>query len=486
MDLLMSNLATDAFQNALALLRKWRAERPEESPAYSTVMPPAPERDPATGSPPIRRGTIASTQQLLDSHDLTSEELVSRALHVIAEQNDDLYAFVEILEVDARDRAKKFDAERAAGRVRSPLHGIPVSVKDLYAVKGGTTRAGSLGYERRDDKDAKVVKRLKEAGAVVIGKTSTHEFAMGVTAPQSRNPHDPSRIAGGSSSGAAIAVATGMGMAAIGTDTRGSIRIPAALCGVVGLKPTFGTVPLDGTVPLSWSMDHVGVMAPSADDAATVLDALTRDRQIADEPVKGVSDIRVGLPRTAWQGVEPAVEHSIDSVMQTLIATGVELVDVQRPSAIDFDNANLTSMVVSRCEAAAFHRDLGLDPVLYTQDVRTQLEAASDASAQDYIDAQRLRAELQRDMLKVFDDVDVLLMPTVPIVAPPTETADQTPLVLTRNVALWSFVGFPAISVPCEPSAAGLPIGLQIVAAPHAEAAIIAVARAVERGVNAR
>jgi aspartyl-tRNA(Asn)/glutamyl-tRNA(Gln) amidotransferase subunit A len=482
----MSNLATDAFQNALALLRKWRAERPDESPAYSVEMPSAPDRPPVEGRPLNPRGLIVSTQQLLDSHDVTSEALVSRSLSAIGEQNDELYAFVEILEVDALDRAKKFDAERAAGRVRSPLHGIPVSVKDLYAVKGGTTRAGSLGYERRDDKDAKVVKRLREAGAVVIGKTSTHEFAMGVTAPQSRNPHDHTRIAGGSSSGAAIAISTGMGMAALGTDTRGSIRIPAALCGVVGLKPTLGAVPLDGAVPLSWTMDHVGVMATSADDAATVLDAITRDRKIADEPVKPVSDIRVGLPRTAWRDVEPAVEHSIERVMDTLIATGVELVDVQRPSAIDFDNANLTSMVVSRCEAAAFHRDLGLDPVLYTSDVRTQLEAAAEASAQDYIDAQRLRAELQRDMLKVFDDVDVLLMPTVPVVAPPTEEADQWPLVLTRNVALWSFVGFPAISVPCEPSAAGLPIGLQVVAAPHAEAAIIAVARAIERGVNAR
>jgi aspartyl-tRNA(Asn)/glutamyl-tRNA(Gln) amidotransferase subunit A len=482
----MSNLATDAFQNALALLRKWRAEAADAPPAYTLDIPPAGERARETQPPPPRRGAIASTDQLLDSGDITSEELVTRSLRAIDSRNDELYAFVEILEVEALARAKKLDAERGAGRLRSPLHGIPVSVKDLYAVKGGTTRAGSLGFERRDDHDAFAVKRLREAGAVVIGKTSTHEFAMGVTAPQSRNPHDASRIAGGSSSGAAIAMATGMGMAALGTDTRGSIRIPAALCGVVGLKPTYGSVSLDGVVPLAWSMDHVGVMAPSADDAATVFDELTAGEKTGETPVPAVSDIRVGLPRTAWQGAEPAVEHSIDTVIETLVATGVEMIDVQRPSAIDFDNANLTSMVVSRCEAAAFHRDLGLDPVLYTSDVRTQLEAAAEATAQDYIDAQRLRAELQRDMLRVFDDVDVLLMPTVPIVAPTVETADQTPLVLTRNVALWSFVGFPAISVPCEPSPAGLPIGLQIVAAPHREAAILAVARAVERGVNAR
>jgi aspartyl-tRNA(Asn)/glutamyl-tRNA(Gln) amidotransferase subunit A len=275
-------------------------------------------------------------------------------------------------------------------------------------------------------------------------------------------------------------------MAALGTDTRGSIRIPAALTGVVGLKPTFGSIPLDGVVPLSWTMDHVGVIATSADDAATVLAALTPESGFTGATPGRVSDIRVGLPQTAWRDTEPAVKQSIEAVMETLVATGVEMVDVQRPNELDFDQANLTSMVVSRCEAGAFHRDLGLDPVLYTSDVRTQLETAREASAQDYIDAQRLRAELQREMLKVFEDVDVLLMPTVPIVAPTIENADQTPLVLTRNVALWSFVGFPAISVPCEPSPAGLPIGLQVVAAPHAEAAIIAVARAVERGVNAR
>lgn len=482
----MANLATDAFQNALTLIGKWRAARADAPPAYAVGPPSQPTRQ-LDGAPPgPRAGTIAAMGKLLASGDVTSVELVDRSLRAIADQNDELYAFVEILEVDARDRAKKFDADRAAGRIRGPLQGIPVSVKDLYAVKGATTRAGSLAYERRDHHDAIAVKRLREAGAVVIGKTSTHEFAMGVIAPQSRNPHDTSRISGGSSSGAAIALATGMGIAALGTDTRGSIRIPAALCGVVGFKPTIGAVPLDGVVPLSWTMDHVGVMAQSADDAASVFDALAPEASTADQPVPPIAELRIGIPKAAWRDAEPAVVQSIETVLDTLTATGVELVELDRPSAIDLDNANLTSMVVSRCEAAAFHRDLGLDPVLYTSDVRGQLEAADKATAQDYIDAQRLRAELQGDMLKVFEDVDVLLTPTVPIVAPPLETADQTPLVLTRNVALWSFVGFPAMSVPSLPSQAGLPIGLQIVAAPHREAAILAVARAVERGVNAR
>lgn len=483
----MSNLATDAFNNALSLIRKWRAERADTPPVFAPQVPPAPVQDEPPAETPSRadRGSIALTHNLLQSGDVTSSELVSRSIRQIADQNDQLYAFVEILEVDALDRAKKLDAEIASGRDRGPLHGIPVSVKDLYAVKGATTRAGSLAFERRDNADAEVVKRLREAGAVILGKTSTHEFAMGVTAPQSRNPHDASRIAGGSSSGAAIAVATGMGMAALGTDTRGSIRIPAALTGVVGLKPTIGAVPLDGVVPLSWSMDHVGVMATTAADAATTLDALTGGDTSA-RSARPVEGMRVGLPRAAWKNVDHDVDQSVDAAIEMLVAAGASVGDVERPADADFDAANLTSMVVSRCEAAAYHRDLGLDPILYTSDVRSQLEAAADATAADYVDAQRMRTELQQELLGVFDDVDVLVMPTVPVVAPHTAEAAEWPLVLTRNVAIWSFLGFPAISIPLAPSPAGLPIGLQIVAAPHAETAILAVGRAVERGVNAR
>lgn len=483
----MSNVATDAFQNALTLLRKWRADPADTSPAYEVSLPEV-ASDALSGAPTAHAeldGTIGSTHNLLLSRDLTSADLVLRSLRAIADQNDRLYAFVEILEVEALERAKKADSELVGGKNRGLLHGIPVSVKDLYAVAGATTRAGSMAFERRDREDAFAVKKLREAGAVLLGKTATHEFAMGVTAPQSRNPHDATRIAGGSSSGAAISVATGMCMAALGTDTRGSIRIPAALSGVVGLKPTLGAVSLEGVVPLSWTMDHIGVIAASSADAAATLDTLTGGSVYADS-ARSVSGMRVGLPRTAWRDAEPAVIASLELVLESLTATGLRMIDIDRPSESDFDQANLTSMVVSRSEAAVYHRDLGLDPVLYTSDVRNQLETAADATASDYIDAQRLRGQLQREVAKVFDEVDVLLMPTVPIVAPTVETADQTPLVLTRNVALWSFLGFPAMSVPCEPSPAGLPIGLQIVAAPHAETALVAVGRAVERGVNAR
>lgn len=430
--------------------------------------------------------TIASTQRLLESGTITSLELVDRALGAIAARNDQLYAFVEILEVDAREAARRLDAERAGGRVRGPLHGIPLSVKDLYAVKGSTTRAGSLALERRDTQDSAAVHTLREAGAIVLGKTSTHEFAMGIIGPQSRNPHDQTRIAGGSSSGAAIAVATGMGSAALGTDTRGSIRVPAALCGVVGFKPTIGAVSLEGVVALAWTVDHVGVMGASVEDVETVFTALGPAAPRSPKTRALPEQLRVGIPRTAWQDVDAAVDKSTLAAIDALRASGVDVIDVARPDAEDFDCANELSRLVSRSEALAHHNELGLDRSLYTADVRDQLAAAAATSAQEYIEAQRLRLAMGADLASVFERVDALVMPTSPIVAPAVEDAVDLSMLLTRNVAIWSFAGFPAISVPTVPSPEGLPVGLQIVAAPHAEAVVFAVARAVERGVNAR
>lgn len=481
----MSNVATDALASALEFARKWRANSPESPPAYSLDIPLIAEIvDDGGPVPAFDAGAIGSTQLLMEGGQLSSKRLVDDALKAIAERNDELYAFVEIMEVEARDAAMRLDQERTSGRSRGPLHGIPVSVKDLYAVRGATTHAGSIAFEQRDRADAAAVRKLREAGAVIIGKTATHEFAMGVTAPQSRNPHDSGRIAGGSSSGAAIAVSTGMGLGAIGTDTRGSIRIPAALCGVVGLKPTFGAISMDGVLPLSWTMDHAGVIAPTVSDAALMFGAVA-EAPFAAGASSAVQGMKIGLPRGAWSGSCADVGDSVNVALATLEAAGAILVDVERPSAIDFDQANLMSMIVSRCEAAAFHADLKLDMAMYSADVRSQLQSVTGVEATAYINAQRYRAELMRELTGALGEVDAMLMPTVPIVAPTIEEVAQTPMVLTRNVALWSFVGFPALSVPGLPAPSGLPIGLQVVAAPHAEAGIFAIGRAIERGVNA-
>jgi aspartyl-tRNA(Asn)/glutamyl-tRNA(Gln) amidotransferase subunit A len=331
------------------------------------------------------------------------------------------------------------------------------------------------------DDDADGVDLWRAAGAVILGKTSTHEFALGVTSPQARNPHDPTRIPGGSSGGSAIAVATGMGLASLGTDTRASIRVPAALCGVVGLKPTYGTISTRGVVPLSWTMDHVAVMAGTAEDAALALDALRPDGT-AIAPAAGgrVSHLRVGLATAAWEGTEAAVETAVAAQIDKLHGLVASVRETDRPTASDFGGANAMGLLVSRCEAATFHRARGLDRSLYWAEVRDQLDAADGVLATDYIDAQRYRASLREEMLAVLREHHVLAMPTAPVLAPAVERADEYLTILSRNAILWSFVGFPAISIPCPTD--GLPVGLQLVAGPGGEALLIALATALTKG----
>ncbi|HEV7918971.1 MAG TPA: amidase [Solirubrobacterales bacterium] len=481
------SVVTGAFARALKQLASWRADNPERRPAYDVwpadalgdTVPPS-----ANGAPLI--GTIGATRHLLDSGELRSIDLVERSLEAIKKHNDRLYAFVEILEVEARERAAKLDNEMRAGRIRGPLHGIPISVKDVIHVKGATTRAGSLAYEQRASKDAWAVKRLRDAGAIILGKSATHEFALGVSSAQSRNPHDDERITGGSSGGSAVAVATGMGIASLATETRASTRVPAAVCGVVGLKPTYGTIPTTGIVPLAWTMDHFGILAPSVGDAAAMLDALDDRKTVARAIALGVAGMTLGAPHAAWGSVAADVDGSVRVALDTLGAAGAEVVEVDTPTDSDFDDASAAALIISRCEAASFHGGLDGDRSSYWPEVRDQLDAADGVLATDYIDAQRYRAWLRERMLTAIAGVDALVMPASPVTAPRVDEADEYLTVLSRNAILWSFVGFPAMSVPTIPAPGGLPVGVQIVAAPHAEPTMIAVGRAVERGVNAR
>jgi aspartyl-tRNA(Asn)/glutamyl-tRNA(Gln) amidotransferase subunit A len=484
----MTSVATNAFAWALEHLKQWEPDDLERRTAFDVwpgeATSPEEVAGLAGGAPVV--GTIGAMRQLLDSGEVTAAELTERSLDEIAKDNERLCAFVEIMDVAARTQASELDVELKSGVHRGPLHGIPISVKDVIHVDGATTRAGSLAYEEGPEHDAWAVKRLRDSGAIILGKAATHEFALGVTSPQSRNPHDDTRIPGGSSGGSAVAVASGMGFASLCTDTRASSRVPAALSGVVGLKPTYGTIPTKGVVPLSWTMDHVGVIGGSVADAAIMLDVLRDGPKVSDGIGAGVQGMRIGVPRAAWEAIDPDVEESINASLEALSAAGAELITVDRPGEDDFVGANAGGLIVSRCEAATFHRGLENDRGLYWAEVRDQLNAADEVLATDYIDAQRYRAWLRERMLAVFDDVDALVMPTVPVLAPPVEDADEYLTVLSRNAILWSFVGFPAMSVPSAPSPSGLPIGFQIVAAPHAEATMTAVGRAVERGVNAR
>jgi aspartyl-tRNA(Asn)/glutamyl-tRNA(Gln) amidotransferase subunit A len=478
------------------VLAGYRPARAERRPAFDVFLPgKLPERAPEAarrGSHPLpvgrsaaaASGSIAAAAAGLRSGATTSRRLVRESLEAVERRDPGLQAVVHLMAEEAAEAAAGLDAELAAGHVRGPLHGIPVTVKDIIHVAGAPTRAGSAVYEAMPAADAEAVARLRAAGAIVVAKVSTHEFALGVTTPQSRNPHDQTRIPGGSSGGSAIAVSTGMGLASLATDTRASIRVPAAFCGVVGLKPTYGSVPTSGIVPNSWSMDHIGPLARTVADAATVLDALTggwsRLGGWVGSPVEG---LRIGVPAAAFAGIEPGVDAGVRAALAVAEGLGCAVTEARRPTAADLDDANAAGMIVSRCEAATFHRSLGADRSRYWPEVADQLGAAGSIPAVDYLEAQRLRADLTEGLLAALEHHDVLAMPTVPIVAPPVEDFARYLLVLSRNTTLWSLTGFPAISVPCG-TAGGLPFGLQLVAPPWREDRLIALGSALEAAAS--
>jgi aspartyl-tRNA(Asn)/glutamyl-tRNA(Gln) amidotransferase subunit A len=474
------SIATAAFQAAMDELATWEASPVDRRPLFWAEIPPdpAPAATAAPGALPSA-GRIADARSALESGARSCRDLVEEALGAIERDSDQLGAFVQVLADEAREEADRLDHELRRGHRRGALHGIPFSVKDVIDVAGAETRAGSDAYLDRPTRDAWAVARLRERGAIVLGKVTTHEFALGVTTPQARNPHDPSRIPGGSSGGSGIAVSTGMGLVSIGTDTRASTRVPASLCGVVGLKPTIGAIPTDGVVPLSWTMDHVGILAPTVEDAAVVFDALVdRVPPVGQAAGRSVAGLRAGVPDAAFDDIDPDVESSVREALDLLADLELDVASVSQPDASDYRRANAMGLIVSRCEAATFHRTLGADRSRYWEETRDQLDAADRVLALDYIQAQRFRGDLRERMLAVFADRDILAMATTLVPAPPVERASEYLMLLSRNAIPWSFLGFPVLSVPCRPTPAGLPVGLQLVGPPHAEDRLIAVGAA--------
>lgn len=474
--------ALEAFRAARAELDAyrpgaWRRPAIDVAPALRAARPVPAEPLPAPpGADTIRGAVSAQRVGALSAARLVEEALAAAAAHAA------LGGVVHLEPGRAADEAAARDLQRAAGGTLGPLHGVPVTVKDVIDVAGMPTRAGSAAYDDLPPVDAVAVGRLRAAGAVVLGKVATHEFALGVTTPQSRNPHDPSRIPGGSSGGSAIAVTTGVGLASLGTDTRASIRVPPALTGCVGLKPTYGRVPTTGVVTLSWTMDHVAPIAVTVADAALVAEALAPELAgLARWAAADVEGMRVGVPEAAFAGADPEVARAVRAAVAALARAGVEALPAGRPDARDLDRANAAGMVISRAEAALVHRDLGLDRDLYWDETADQLREAERLTAMDYLSAQRMRADLADDMLAALLGRDALVMPTVPVPAPPVEDFAEYLTVLSRNAIPWSLVGFPAVTVPCGRTAGGLPVGLQVVAAPGREDLVVALGAAVER-----
>jgi aspartyl-tRNA(Asn)/glutamyl-tRNA(Gln) amidotransferase subunit A len=430
---------------------------------------------------------------------ITSEKVTENCLATIADLNPKLNAFITVTADDALACARQADKEIAAGRYLGTLHGIPISLKDLIDCKGTPTTAGSL--VRKDviaDRDAPVTKYLRDAGAVFVGKTNLHEFAFGTTTEDSgfglaRNPHDPLRSPGGSSGGSAIAVATGMSLGTVGTDTGGSIRIPAAACGIVGLKPEWGRISATGVVPLSRQLDHVGPLAASVADAWLLYNALQEPAsRVSTLPeTASLKGLRFGRPvGYLFDRLDADVEQTMASTIEFLQRRGATISDVHLPHAGDIATVYLHLVLA---DAAAYHaRTLESRPQDYTPNVRLRLEMARYVLAEDYIRALRGKAIITKEVDQALRGVDVLICPALSIPAPPIGATtmpvkggtDAVRTLMLRCTQPFNVSGHPAISLPCGKTPAGMPIGLQLVGHKGRTAALVQAALAVEKVIT--
>ncbi|MFI8386966.1 amidase [Streptomyces sp. NPDC085540] len=454
--------------------------------------------------------TVAEAAEAVRSRRVSPVELVESALARIARVEPHLNAFTAVTADRARDAARRAETEIARGTHRGSLHGMPVGLKDLIDVAGTATTASSRARTgHRAEADSTVAARLASAGAALVGKTHTHEFAYGLTTPQTANAWAPDRVAGGSSGGSAVAVAAGAAAFALGTDTGGSIRVPAALNGVVGLKPTYGLVPRHGVTSLSWSLDHVGPLTRTVEDAGLVLAALVghdpRDpasvaAPAADHrPGRGadpadLTGLRVGVPSNYYfDRVDPEVEAAVRRAIGRLEELGARLVDVEIPMT-RYVRASHWGLMVP--EASAYHeRTLRAVPDLYGADMRVLLEAGELMTAGDYLRAQRARTLMGRAWRDVLEAVDLIAAPTVPITAVESGRTEMTwgdgsvesvADAYVRLSAPANLTGVPALSVPVGLDSAGLPIGMQLMGRPFGEATVLRAGHAFERTGTAR
>jgi aspartyl-tRNA(Asn)/glutamyl-tRNA(Gln) amidotransferase subunit A len=434
--------------------------------------------------------------------------LVEGCLARIRDTDSRLRAFIRVEEVSALVDAAAREREAREGRIRGPLHGVPLAVKDLFDMAGLPTTAGAaIRRDQRAGGTATAVRRLQEAGAIIIGKTNLHEFAFGVTSVNPHfgavgNPANPEHVAGGSSGGSGAAVAAGGCAAALGTDTGGSIRIPAALCGIVGLKPTFGRISRHGVVPLAWSFDTIGPMTRTVADAALLLEVLAgadahdpvtgRAGQFDHRSVKPPESFRVGRLTGSFfdAATDPEVGAALERAAAVLAQRGGRIGEV-RLEAIEAAQAAQTTILFA--EAAAYHQRAYPGRLAeYGPDLRELLADGATIPATAYVEAQRVQAVVIAQVRTLFDQADVLLCPTVPVPAPRIDEVDpartdgwrQARAPLSRFTRLFNLTGLPAISVPVGRTRAGLPIGAQLAAAPGQEARLLSIAAALEAAVG--
>ena len=442
---------------------------------------------------------LQAASALIHSRRASSVDLVRACLDRIARHDRDLGAFITLTADSAMEDAKRADADIANGVDRGPLHGIPIALKDLYDTAGVRTTGGSRIYaDRVPEHDGVVVEKLRAAGAVFLGKLNLHEWALGVT---NQNPHfgpacnpwDATRIPGGSSGGSAVAVAAGFAYMSPGSDTGGSIRIPASLCGVVGLKPTYGRVSLRGVIPLAWTLDHAGPLARTFGDLALSLATMAGHDELDPSSVDvatddyasgiedGAKDVRFILPTNHFfDDVDPEVDAAVRDAARILTSLGASVTEMALPR-VDLLAAQ---RVILLTDSAAAHRDhLRERAADIGTDVLTRLRTGQTFTGMDYAQARRDRDELRREWFALLREHDVILSPTTRIAAPLRDGQDAvaTAQQLTANTAPFNLTGLPAISVPCGFTQAGLPIGLQLAAGPWQERMLLRAARAYEQ-----
>ena len=442
--------------------------------------------------------TITRLHPLIRRRRLSPVELTDFVLARVERLQPRLNAFITVTADLARTQAKAAEKEIALGKYRGPLHGIPLCLKDLFYTRGIRTTAGSRILRRfKPVENACVVDRLLDAGAVLVGKTNLHEFAFGATNinPHYGPVHNPwlhGHIPGGSSGGSAAAVTAALGIGSLGTDTGGSIRIPAAACGCVGLKPTYGRVPVHGVIPLSTSLDHAGPITRCVQDAAILLEAIagadprdpsslgTRGETFTRGLHKGLKGLRIGVPRQYFfDRLQPEVRRLTLAAISQMEGAGAELCEVSLKYMSETPNL---AAEITVAEALAYHWDwFGKRPAEYGNDLRSRLEECRGMTVVAYLHAQRRRAEYRREFLESMKGVDVLAAPTLPVTAPPIEATEvatgrepeDVRLALLRLTRPGNLTGLPAISLPSGFSAEGLPVGLQLIGQPMEESTVL-------------
>ena len=468
----------------------------------ATAIPQNRTRPNGGESSELTRLSIREAAELVRRKKVSPVELTQACLARIERLNPVLNAFITVTADSALAEARQAEAEIQRGRWRGPLHGIPIALKDLFDTAGvRTTAASALYKDRIPTEDAEVVRRLKAAGAVLLGKLNMHEFAYGATSVVSyfgavHNPWDLNYMAGGSSGGSGAAVAAELCYGALGSDTGGSIRGPAACCSIVGLKPTYGLVSTRGVIPLSWTRDHVGPMTRKVADAAAMLQAIAgydpeeTTSQRMDVPNYSsalgakTASLRLGVPRDFFFAeLHPEIEAAINNALEVLGKLTAGLREIKIPVS--------TNRSVTDAEAHAFHAEtLAKTPELYQPYTRERLRAGAQVTTLAYIEGRRELVQLRQDIRKAFASVDALVTPTAPI--PPRtilEASADDPLRIPRppdlrNTSPFNINGLPTISIPCGFTSAGLPIGLQISGPPGGEAVVLQLAHAYEQATE--